>query len=682
MTAAELAARLDAKRDGDGWRATCPAHDDGTPSLTIKDGRLGVLVHCHAGCSQAAVLAALPVEARELFAEPAPSTRREVATYDYHDEHGTLLYQSVRLEPGENGAAKTFRMRRPDSTAPGGWDYHLNGTRRVLYRLPELLAGVQAGKRVWIVEGEKDADALRERGQIATTNPNGAGKWRPDYTAALHGADVVIVADRDAPGYAHARDVERHLKGIAAKVVVMESATDKDISDHLAAGHKLRDLVPMATPRLPDPTPPSATDADGFIRVGDLVAEADNPHPWVVHGLVPSGGLVLVAAKPKVGKSTLTRAVALRVCRGEPVLGRETMQGPVLYLGLEDPREAIKGHFRRMGANSDDDLRVYTGQVPEHAQAWLADQLAKRDPVLVVIDTMQFYLGVADLNDYAQVVTALRSILALVRGKSRAAVMVVHHAGKGDRVGFDAVLGSTGITGTADTTILLRRRPDDQSRTIATQQRMHAPGGEDMPETVLNLDERTEPKLAGTRAEYDLDKMAADILAYLTKTAGEWQERKDVLAGVEGKTQLKVDVLDRAFRSGQVERQGGGKRGDPFLFRVSGTVSPTPEKPFFRSSPTVGTAERKPNNATSLDGTRANSVPVFPALRDSSRNAGMESAHLCPKGHIMQHKAGANPLEGWVCPTCYPDIAADYLAPRVSGRGIAGARAEYDGGTP
>ena len=626
MNGAELAARLDAKREGNGWRAKCPAHDDHTPSLMIADGRLGVVVKCHAGCTQEAVLAALPVEARELFAAPGGGIgKREVATYDYHDERGRLLYQSVRYEPGDNGNAKTFRMRRPDPSAPGGWDYHLNGTKKVLYRLPDVVEAVASGKRVWIVEGEKDADALRARGHVATTNPNGAGKWRDEYSQALKGADVVIVADRDAPGYAHAQDVARKLAGVAAKIVTVEAAEGKDVSDHLAAGRKLAELVELSTARAESVT---GADADGFIRVGTLIAEPDNPHPWVVHGLVPSGGMALVAGKPKAGKSTLARAIALRVCRGDPVLGRETMAGPVLYLGLEDPREAIKGHFRRMGARDADDIDIYFGKVPEHAQAWLADQLAKRDPVLVVIDTMQFFLGITEINEYGAVVNALRSILEIFRGH-RCAVLIVHHAGKGERVGFDAILGSTGILGTVDTAVLVKRRPDDQSRTIATMQRMHAVGGEDMPETVLTLDDHTEPTLAGSRTDYDRAKMGEAILTYLAPQT-DWLERSAVLEGVEGATKAKVDALDWLFRSGKVERQGGGKKGNPYLFRVSRTESATPEMPFFRSPSTVRTAERNPEIVARVSAASPNSVLPFSGLGENSPESRTASGRLCP----------------------------------------------------
>jgi putative DNA primase/helicase len=60
MSAVELTLALDGKWYRRYGIARCPAHDDGTPSLAVSDGPGGILlVHCHAGCSQAAVIAAL-----------------------------------------------------------------------------------------------------------------------------------------------------------------------------------------------------------------------------------------------------------------------------------------------------------------------------------------------------------------------------------------------------------------------------------------------------------------------------------------------------------------------------------------------------------------------------------------------------------------------------------------------
>lgn len=59
MNAEAIAIALNGKRTGSGWIARCPAHGDRTPSMSIADGDTGVVVCCHAGCPQEAVIAAL-----------------------------------------------------------------------------------------------------------------------------------------------------------------------------------------------------------------------------------------------------------------------------------------------------------------------------------------------------------------------------------------------------------------------------------------------------------------------------------------------------------------------------------------------------------------------------------------------------------------------------------------------
>ncbi len=219
-----------------GWSALCPAHDDTTPSLSIGVGGNGqALVHCHTGCTYEQILAALDLTEADLFPEDTRHTDDITATYDYLDELGNVLFQVVR-KPG-----KQFRQRRPDGA--GGWIWKLGDTRRVLYRLPDLLEAVAAGDPVFIVEGEKDVDRLIADGYDATCNPHGAGKWRSSYNATLKGADIIIVADRDDNGRAHARDIALALDGVASSVRVVEAAAGKDVSDHLAAGRTVEELV-------------------------------------------------------------------------------------------------------------------------------------------------------------------------------------------------------------------------------------------------------------------------------------------------------------------------------------------------------------------------------------------------------------------------------------------------------
>jgi hypothetical protein len=112
-----------------------------------------------AGCEKAAVAAAL--KARRLLPErkrkPNGFVGRILATYDYRDEKGVLLFEVVRL-----GNPKDFRQRRPDPAAKDGWNWRLGDIRRVLYRLPELLAANPA-EPVFVTEGEKDAVASVKR---------------------------------------------------------------------------------------------------------------------------------------------------------------------------------------------------------------------------------------------------------------------------------------------------------------------------------------------------------------------------------------------------------------------------------------------------------------------------------------------------------------------------------------
>src|SRR5688572_22951425 len=100
------------------WLARCPAHNDREPSLSVSVGKNGAaILNCHAGCAAESVVSALGMKMSDLFPKvrgngSGPPLGELVATYDYVDENGKLLYQSCRYIP------KTFRQRMPDSTKP------------------------------------------------------------------------------------------------------------------------------------------------------------------------------------------------------------------------------------------------------------------------------------------------------------------------------------------------------------------------------------------------------------------------------------------------------------------------------------------------------------------------------------------------------------------------------------
>lgn len=229
------------------YTARCPAHDDSTPSLSISEGSDGrALVHCHAGCELDAILTALHLEARQLFPPSTSSSSSSrssgpLATYPYTSVDGELLYKVIRW-PG-----KKFVH------APKGVPAEVR--RSTPYRLPQLAAAIAAGHTVYVAEGEKDVDRAAADGLAATCNSGGAGKWTAAHAAHLAGAAaVVIVADRDEPGIAHAEQVAATLEQLDVPHRIVHAATGKDLFDHLAAGHTVDELVD-ATPPTPTPAP-------------------------------------------------------------------------------------------------------------------------------------------------------------------------------------------------------------------------------------------------------------------------------------------------------------------------------------------------------------------------------------------------------------------------------------------
>lgn len=237
-------------RGNEQYQAHCPAHDDQRASLSITETEQGgkVLLYCQAGCDTEDVLKALGLSWWDLFPSGDTSnsggdnvTQGKIeAIYDYVDEEGRLKYQVVRFEP------KGFAQRHPDGK--GGWKWDLKGMKKVPYRLPEVIKGIEEGKPIIIVEGEKDADNLAKLGFTATTNSGGAGKWDADHSKWLGGADVVILPDNDDPGRKHAKEVSERLKDIARSVKIIRLPglpVKGDVSDWIEAGGTVQDLTAL-----------------------------------------------------------------------------------------------------------------------------------------------------------------------------------------------------------------------------------------------------------------------------------------------------------------------------------------------------------------------------------------------------------------------------------------------------
>jgi RecA-family ATPase len=286
---------------------------------------------------------------------------RIVASYDYTDADGTLLYQVLRLEP------KSFRQRKPDGN--GGWNWSLGEARRIPYRWPELLQFPDA--TVFICEGEKDADRVASLGHCATTVAG--NKWTDDCVKALAGRGVIVLQDNDDPGREKALAAARALHGMAksTRVVLLPNLPDKgDVSDWLDAdprhAEKLTDIcfdVPEWTPdkaeiadahtadkttTTRDEAKPSGEPPLPFINLAAWHDALVPEREWVVRDRVPLGAVTLMSGEGGVGKTILALHLAVATALGRDWLQALPEPGRVLVFCCEDDGDELHRRLDRI----------------------------------------------------------------------------------------------------------------------------------------------------------------------------------------------------------------------------------------------------------------------------------------------------------------------------------------------
>jgi len=523
MTPAELVlSKLpDAKRNGKGWAARCPAHKDKRPSLSITEGdNGGALVHCHAGCPPEEIVAALGITLADLMpampttARPMPRAARKPtakaparppatfttaadAVAELERQHGPRATAWTYHNAGGESVGLVVRWNlpngekdiRPVSKTPAGWIIGGMGEPRPPYRLPELLA--KPGERVFVCEGEKATDAAAGLGYLATTSPHGcksAGKadWTP-----LAGREVVILPDADEAGAKYAAEVAAILAKLDPPAAVrivdtgpkgMNLAQKGDMADwverHRAAGHAeaamredLEALVVKA----------SAAKASGPV----LLCLADvEPREvrWLWPGRVPLGRITLLVGRPGEGKSFLTTDMAARVTTGTPWPdGSDCPAGSVILVSAEDdPGDTIRPRLdahdadvhkvhllsavRRVGADGEAHEVMFT----------LADVVALEmalkthpDCRLIVVDPIGSFLGGdTDAHRDNEVRGVLAPVARLAEKYGPAVLVVAHRRKSAGSIADDLALGSRAFTGIARAVWHLTRDTENKNRRL------------------------------------------------------------------------------------------------------------------------------------------------------------------------------------------------------------------------
>lgn len=428
------------------------------------------------------------------------------AIYDYYDEAGNRIYQVCRkVQP--NGK-KTF-LQRHDCPDQKDLVWNMGGNagkcscpkiRRSLYRLPELMRA-EPGDTVLIVEGEKDVDTARQHNWLATCNSGGAGKFGDvgDLVKYFKGLNVVIIPDNDQAGQDHARDVERRLVGIAESVLTVNLVglgKGGDLTDFLVEVGSMEAVAQLIDDarRKAAESPAAEVEPTGYIvdtTTGEVI-EAPPPRlktisahdiltsewqapEFVVVNLIPIG-LIILAGKPKVGKSWLVLQLCKAVAAGIDFMGEKVQQGKVLYLALEDTPARLKDRMRKQGWTTDlpcdfltvGDFKDQIGDFRKGGAEILANAIKTEGYKLVVIDTFSRTVFTNQLEQHEM--SAILDPLQAIAHRCGCALVIIDHMAKNAKTEEDPIndiFGSVAKGATLDTGIgLYRKRGSDEGKLL------------------------------------------------------------------------------------------------------------------------------------------------------------------------------------------------------------------------
>jgi len=583
------------KRQSRGVMALCPCpnHNDTVQSLSVCEKGGKILLKCFGGCPQQDIVEAIGLSMADLFVDSRQRERDEfpipirindlaldkqlpaaflVTLGIKNNSHGVEI--SYRLMDGSR--APRQRIRTALVAKKGSrWD-SAQGTI-VPYGLWKLTEARAAGFLI-VVEGESDSWTLWHHGFPALGIP---GTTMVSCLQLEHIAGIpklFVVREPDAGGSAFVPGISKRLAEIGwrgeVSVVSLDGAKDPNELHKASSQHfKAKFESALDSARIL-----KLENTKGLVltRLSDLLGEPDEPVTYVLADKLPAGGLSVIAAKPKVGKSTFVRCLAIAVARGEPFLGCPTMQGPVFYLALEEKRSEVRDHFRKLGATGEEPILIYAASAPQDALPQLCDLVEQQKPVLVIIDPLFKFVRVRDEKAYAEVCAAIEPLLTLAR-ESGAHVLLTHHNGKADKIdATDAILGSTAIFGGVDTAVILKKY--ERYRTLQSCQRY----GADWSELVLEFNSEDKSlSLGAERAEAERDRIADAILIFLSRCV-EPQTREQIENSVEGKTKHKRTAIRALAEVGRIVESGAGTKGSPFRYELSlpnPVMSELPEAP-------------------------------------------------------------------------------------------------------
>lgn len=487
-----------------GWTACCPSHDDQTPSLSIglgTDGR--VLLHCFAGCSFESIIAAIGLQASDLFPiDPASSSHHKGAPL-----HGISLLdlalakkipwrflcnlgiieetRGLRIPyySPDGTLAPRYRIRTALVAREGSW-WNKNAGEILPYGLERLEQARQAGFLV-LVEGESDCWTLwlQQFPALGLPGAEMAGKLKEEYLA---GIERLYIVCEDTAGEKLVEGVVHLLTtwnwpGRGYVVSLLDAKDPNELHQRDWKGFKevfqsALDQAPLlyqpepvpSEPVSSEPVPTESASASQHPAVVTLEGLLTRPHEeahWIIPDLIPEG-VLLLGGKPKQGKSWFALALALTIAAGSTILSTyQAEQGEVLFLALEDTEVRLQTRTRQLLASmptipsSAITFGLQWSRFDEGGLAQLEAYIQEHPRLrFIVIDTWaKVAPRVKGRSQYEEDYASLSTMKQLGE-RYHLSILVIHHLRKTQAHDvLDEMMGSTAMIGAVDAILILKR---------------------------------------------------------------------------------------------------------------------------------------------------------------------------------------------------------------------------------
>ncbi len=183
--------------------------------------------------------------------------RIKVCEYHYRDPRSHVVFTKIRYrhDPCYCGRGKSFAYCYRTKRGRTIWQKPPDANE-YLYRLEEIDPALVRGttEPVYWCEGEKDADAIRAAGGLATSHHQGAGKitlmqacWLYHKHRTYNARHIILVADLDSAGAYDAIQRNNLLveAGFSGRLEIVRAAAGNDAYDHISGGYSPGEFVPV-----------------------------------------------------------------------------------------------------------------------------------------------------------------------------------------------------------------------------------------------------------------------------------------------------------------------------------------------------------------------------------------------------------------------------------------------------